>query len=287
MDTSNKHLQRAVAALVVVIIALVMVIMRLAVGGHPAVQQTATAERPPAVATSARVVPPTPAPKPTPRLAPPVAPLPKYRPALVAVPKHQEAPKHQATFVAVPRVRPVLTDAPLPPVAVRLTASDMSAMSGPQMRLKRNEIYAEHGYRFHSSSLLAHFSAKPWYRPNTENMRVVEGRLSSVDAANLALLMASEAQYRRLTEALEASRKETPPRPAAAALLPLPPNVEAPTPPVQPPPSVEASVQVWVDTHSGIYHYPGRRWYGRTKQGQYMSEGAAQGAGYRASRNGQ
>jgi hypothetical protein len=40
---------------------------------------------------------------------------------------------------------------------------------------------------------------------------------------------------------------------------------------------------VWVNTDSGIYHNPGSRWYGKTKQGKYMTEADAQKAGYRPS----
>lgn len=40
-------------------------------------------------------------------------------------------------------------------------------------------------------------------------------------------------------------------------------------------------VKVWVNTRSGVYHCPGSKWYGTTKQGQYMGECEAQGAGYR------
>ena len=40
---------------------------------------------------------------------------------------------------------------------------------------------------------------------------------------------------------------------------------------------------VWVNTDSGIYHKPGSRYYGKTKQGKYMSEADAIKAGYRAS----
>src|ERR1700730_6864139 len=30
--------------------------------------------------------------------------------------------------------------------------------------------------------------------------------------------------------------------------------------------------QVWVNTATGIYHYPGTRWYGKTNQGKFMTE---------------
>jgi len=51
--------------------------------------------------------------------------------------------------------------------------------------------------------------------------------------------------------------------------------------------SQDTSVIVWVNLKTGIYHYKGERWYGRTKYGQFMSEKAAIAAGYRATENGQ
>jgi hypothetical protein len=47
------------------------------------------------------------------------------------------------------------------------------------------------------------------------------------------------------------------------------------------------SRQVWVNTATGVYHYPGTRWYGNTKQGTFMSEADARAHGYRPALNGQ
>jgi uncharacterized protein DUF3761 len=40
-------------------------------------------------------------------------------------------------------------------------------------------------------------------------------------------------------------------------------------------------VKVWVNTKTGVYHCPDSKWYGTTKQGQYMGECEAQKEGYR------
>lgn len=44
----------------------------------------------------------------------------------------------------------------------------------------------------------------------------------------------------------------------------------------------QAGQLVWVNVKSGIYHKPGDRWYGATKDGAYMDESAARAQGYRA-----
>lgn len=41
------------------------------------------------------------------------------------------------------------------------------------------------------------------------------------------------------------------------------------------------NVKVWVNTKSGVYHCPGTRWYGNTKQGEYMTQKQAQDKGNR------
>lgn len=47
------------------------------------------------------------------------------------------------------------------------------------------------------------------------------------------------------------------------------------------------SITVWANHRSYIYHYPGTRWYGVSRNSGYMKESDAIRAGYRAARNGQ
>jgi len=49
----------------------------------------------------------------------------------------------------------------------------------------------------------------------------------------------------------------------------------------QPQSAGNPTVRVWVNTNSGVYHCPGTRWYGNTKEGQFMSQREAQAKRYR------
>jgi competence protein ComEA len=46
----------------------------------------------------------------------------------------------------------------------------------------------------------------------------------------------------------------------------------------------ESARKVWVNTATGVYHRDGDVWYGKTKQGEYMTEDEAIRAGYRLSK---
>jgi DNA uptake protein ComE-like DNA-binding protein len=85
----------------------------------------------------------------------------------------------------------------------------------------------------------------------------------------------------------KASTKAMPP-PAPSA----PPSAPAaPAVPSRPAPTSSASQgspgpgMVWVNLDSGIYHYPGTRYYGKTKTGKYLSEADAIKAGYHAAKD--
>ena len=48
--------------------------------------------------------------------------------------------------------------------------------------------------------------------------------------------------------------------------------------------AAQASGKVWVNTSSGVYHKSGR-YYGKTKEGKFMTEDEAKKAGYHAAKS--
>jgi DNA uptake protein ComE-like DNA-binding protein len=72
------------------------------------------------------------------------------------------------------------------------------------------------------------------------------------------------------------------PAPAESAPPAAPASAAKSAPQAQPP---AGSGMVWVNLDSGVYHKEGTRYYGKTKNGKYMSEADALKAGYRAAKN--
>lgn len=66
-----------------------------------------------------------------------------------------------------------------------LTTSDLSGLSGWQLDVLRNEIYAAHGRKFDRADLRAYFRKQSWY---VEDSSFTEARLSSLEKRNAAFI---------------------------------------------------------------------------------------------------
>ena len=86
-----------------------------------------------------------------------------------------------------------------------------------------------------------------------------------------------------------ASAKKSEEAPASQP-SPTTPSQPTRTPPAKAAPSTVSQGtagpgMVWVNLDSGVYHYEGSRYYGKTKNGKYMSEADAEKAGYHPAKN--
>lgn len=73
----------------------------------------------------------------------------------------------------------------------KYTTSIARKMDSKELRIKRNEIFAQYGYKFSSEDLSAYFSSKDWYEPKYDN---VDSFLTQLDKENIKILLAEEAK---------------------------------------------------------------------------------------------
>jgi hypothetical protein len=86
-----------------------------------------------------------------------------------------------------------------------------------------------------------------------------------------------------IVPALVIAQSTSPAQPASAAA----PSDSAKSPTARPTAAdiaaAKASGKVWVNLGTGVYHKAGR-WYGKTKDGKFMTEDEARKAGYKAAK---
>jgi hypothetical protein len=80
-----------------------------------------------------------------------------------------------------------------------ITGYELQGMSGQDLELMRNEIYARHGWVFRRPDLRRYFESQPWYRPNQDGLanRMVEAGLSGVERRNVQIIQEQEKRLKR------------------------------------------------------------------------------------------
>lgn len=140
-------------------------------------------------------------------------------------------------------------------------AQQASAPAGSTGQCKDGS-YTDHATKKGACS--GHKGVKEWY-----------AAASAAAATAPAAAPAAPAAAPAATPAPQAAPAPAPAAPAAAAatkkMPPAPPAAAAPG---------GGPGMVWVNSSSKVYHCPGDKWYGKTKQGSYMSEADAKAKGF-------
>ena len=194
---------------------------------------------------------------------------------------------------------PILPDPRLTPgAALDVTVADI-AVPGYTKKVRnvpievKREVYAEYGILSHAPREFEvdhliplelggsnskknlwpeSFITEPW---NAYVKDVLENRLHVLVCSGQLDLKA--AQDAIATNWIEAYRKYVGPEPGRSK-RPAPTELTEHAPPT----STAGATQVWVNTKSGVYWRSGTSYYGKTKQGEYMSESEAIAHGYHA-----
>lgn len=98
------------------------------------------------------------------------------------IPRIPETTKPYLYFINTVDNEDILTDITTTPI---LWYEALESMSGSQLGLLRNEIYARHGYVFQSEALNVYFSQKSWYKPDPS---IKEIHFSETEQANFDLI---------------------------------------------------------------------------------------------------
>ena len=106
---------------------------------------------------------------------------------------------------------------------------------------------------------------------------------SMVTVSSASAASSSSATSKRASAPAEATRESAPASTGSQKMAPkASESASGPTEARQAP----AKGMVWVNTATRVYHYEGDQWYGKTKEGKFMTEQDAIKAGYRASKEG-
>jgi hypothetical protein len=91
----------------------------------------------------------------------------------------------------------VVTAPPAPTVVYKNAPATTQAKANvniDSLRLRRNEIYARHGYIFKDAALRNYFMSQPWYSPRYNN---VDGMLTAAEKREIADIKAAEKGWGR------------------------------------------------------------------------------------------
>ncbi len=120
---------------------------------------------------------------------------------------------------------------------------------------------------------------------SARTMRTLAGRVSAgpTSAPAAAASVRPAASGNRLSRWFGGKRNQASPT-GSEAQSATPPATSAPEARSTRADAPPVAGMVWVNLSTKVYHYPGDRWYGKTKDGQYMTEADAIKAGCRASK---